>query len=402
MNDQLPTGWRKCKFQELFNKVDRKFIIDDGKEYDCVGVRWYGKGAFIRTKLLGASISRKQQWLLKAGDVVYNKLFAWKGAFAIADNLVDGCIVSDKFPTYEIRTELVNPSYLKYFFLTSDIADQAQGLSKGAAAISKFTLNPPQFWELTLPLPSLDEQCHIVEFIDALTTRISEAQRLRKELIGEVKFLLYSISREVFSTFEKRLLKSILAEPLLNGLSIPASAIGDSGVLFSKVGIVNSGSMNPQETKRVNIDLANDSPYWMKPDDIFVSRGNSLELVGRAAVYQGQPQNCAFPDLLIRIRVDKEVMIPKFLVYFFQSPEARRYIESEATGTSPSMKKISQPKLENMLIPILPINYQNDIIDYLDGIQAKVRPLKVLQAETKVELDALMPGILDRAFKGEL
>jgi type I restriction enzyme, S subunit len=35
-------------------------------------------------------------------------------------------------------------------------------------------------------------------------------------------------------------------------------------------------------------------------------------------------------------------------------------------------------------------------------LQAEVRALKRLQAETAAELDALLPAILDRAFKGEL
>ena len=36
------------------------------------------------------------------------------------------------------------------------------------------------------------------------------------------------------------------------------------------------------------------------------------------------------------------------------------------------------------------------------SLQAKVCALKRLQAETAAELDALLPSILDKAFKGEL
>jgi type I restriction enzyme S subunit len=36
------------------------------------------------------------------------------------------------------------------------------------------------------------------------------------------------------------------------------------------------------------------------------------------------------------------------------------------------------------------------------GIVAEVDALKRLQVETAAELDALLPAILDRAFKGEL
>jgi type I restriction enzyme S subunit len=42
------------------------------------------------------------------------------------------------------------------------------------------------------------------------------------------------------------------------------------------------------------------------------------------------------------------------------------------------------------------------MVTYLDALQAKVDTLKRLQAETAAELGALLPAVLDRAFKGEL
>jgi type I restriction enzyme S subunit len=45
---------------------------------------------------------------------------------------------------------------------------------------------------------------------------------------------------------------------------------------------------------------------------------------------------------------------------------------------------------------------QSRIASHLDSLQAKVDVLKALQAATQAELDALLPAVLDRAFKGEL
>ena len=404
MVSSLPNGWHIARFDEILTKVDRKFIIDDGQEYDCMGVRWYGNGAFIRERQWGVDIRRKQQWIIRSGDVVYNKLFAWKNAFAIADDTVDGCIVSDKFPTYQIKPELIDPKLLAYYFTTQQIGLQAQDLSKGAAAISKLTLNPPQFWDLTIPLPPIDEQHNIVAHIETLERRIAEAQKLRQETLEQTSLIqsraFDSLLDEQKFTFLP--IKEILAESPRNGLSIPASGIGTTGILFAKVGIVNYGTMNPAETKRVEIELPEDSPYWMQPDDIFVSRGNSLELVGSAAVYNGIPENCAFPDLLIRLRVNTAIIAPQFLVSYFYSRKARKYIESVASGTSPSMKKISQPKLERMLVPVPPLDEQHRIVAYLDDLSERVNELRRLQSESQEELDALLLSVLDRAFKGEL
>jgi type I restriction enzyme S subunit len=52
--------------------------------------------------------------------------------------------------------------------------------------------------------------------------------------------------------------------------------------------------------------------------------------------------------------------------------------------------------------PIPPLSEQRRIVAYLDDLQARVNDLKRLQAETEAELNALLPSILDKAFKGEL
>jgi type I restriction enzyme S subunit len=52
---------------------------------------------------------------------------------------------------------------------------------------------------------------------------------------------------------------------------------------------------------------------------------------------------------------------------------------------------------------VLPsLSEQRRIVEHLDALQAKVDALKAMQSQTAAELDALLPSILDRAFKGEL
>ncbi len=48
------------------------------------------------------------------------------------------------------------------------------------------------------------------------------------------------------------------------------------------------------------------------------------------------------------------------------------------------------------------LEIQRRIVAELDALRAEVDALKRLQAQTAAELTALLPAILDRAFKGEL
>ena len=53
-------------------------------------------------------------------------------------------------------------------------------------------------------------------------------------------------------------------------------------------------------------------------------------------------------------------------------------------------------------MPAPSLEEQRRMVAYLDGLQAKVDALKQLQSQTQMELDALLPSVLDKAFKGEL
>jgi len=56
-------------------------------------------------------------------------------------------------------------------------------------------------------------------------------------------------------------------------------------------------------------------------------------------------------------------------------------------------------KLRNLSLPEIPLREQRRIVAYLDDLQKHADTLKSLQSETAKELDALMPSILDKAFR---
>ncbi len=66
------------------------------------------------------------------------------------------------------------------------------------------------------------------------------------------------------------------------------------------------------------------------------------------------------------------------------------------------MKNISKEKVLALLIPDTLPSDQGRIVAELDALQTKVETAKLLQSETAAELSAMLPAILDTAFKGEL
>jgi type I restriction enzyme S subunit len=141
---------RRVKFSELMRPNSRPYTLAPDQDADLVGMRWYGFGPFHREGKAAMRILKKSHFQIRAGDVIYNKLFAWRGSFGVVPPELDGMFVSDKFPTYELNRERVNESYLAWFFRHTDVWEQSRRMSTGSAALSKLTLNPPKFLELEI------------------------------------------------------------------------------------------------------------------------------------------------------------------------------------------------------------------------------------------------------------
>ena len=403
MEQVLPVGWRIVRFDTILSRIERKVIVSDEIEYLTVGVRWYGNGAFIRDRLLGSDISRKQQWIVEAGDIVYNKLFAWKGAFAIADSLVSGHLVSDKFPTYRLDESQVDPDYLAFYFRSPRLAYQAELLSKGAAAISKLTLNPPQFWDLTVPLPPVSEQRRIVERLRAAEGAVSEARRLRVEAASEVEALITSALGNLLGRFDASgHLRDILTGKPRNGWSAPCDN-ADGGTAVLSLGAVTGFTYRPTEFKRTSEPTIPEGHYWLRPGDLLITRSNTEKLVGHAAIYSGVPFPCIYPDLMMRIPVDESLALTRFVYYWLRTPGVRSMLERAGSGTSSTMKKITQQDVMSLPFPTgVSVSQQESVVHALDEIVHRVEELKSVELSTGRDLEALMPAFLDRSLHGEL
>jgi type I restriction enzyme S subunit len=397
--------WSVVRFDEILKRVERRFMIDDGHFYRCVGVRWYGQGTFVRQQLVGADIVRKEQWIIEPGDIVYNKLFAWKGVFAVADETINGCIVSDKFPTYRADNRRVDLGWLKWYFRTPDMARQAQNLSKGAAAISKLTLNPPDFWKLSIPLPTLAEQRGIVAQIEELAAKIEETRELRQQAAAEAEVLVSRAASAILDDdrWQFSRLSEVLIESPRNGLS-PKPEVHTAGRRMLRINAVSSSPnrfVDLSAYKKVEVSDDEARPYVLQHEDVFIVRYNAdLNRVAKAAIFKGET-NAVFPDKLMRLRPNREMMTPDFLVYALGSRRVRDQIE-ELGKTTAGQIGVSGTDAKSFIVPVPPLPEQSRIVSYLDSLQIKVDALKSLQAETAAELVALLPSILDKAFKGEL
>jgi type I restriction enzyme S subunit len=402
-NEVASVKWPLVAFSELFTPNRRPYTLGPTEDANLVGMRLYGQGPFHREFKPATKIRKKTHFTIKTGDVIYNKLFAWKGAFGVVPPGLDGMFVSDKYPTYQHDPSRVDLDYLKWYFRYPPLWEQAYQMSTGSAALSKLTLNPPRFMDLVIPLPPLAEQKRVAKKIEHLASRVSEAHVLRRKSSREADSLIRSRLREIGERLPHNgTLEHVLSGKPRNGWSAKCDN-AEGGIAVLTLGAVTGYEYDPEAIKRTSMATDSTAHYWLQEGDLLITRSNTPALVGHAAVYTGTPSPCIYPDLMMRVPVDAALASTRFVWYWLQTPQVREYILANAKGTSSTMKKISQGVVMGIPFPhTLSNDEQREIVHYLDSLQVKAEHLKSFQKMTAVELDALLPSILDRAFKGEL
>ena len=93
-------------------------------------------------------------------------------------------------------------------------------------------------------------------------------------------------------------------------------------------------------------------------------------------------------------------MLPEFLCAFLWATNAATLdlVEKSTHDT----RKLETEKLLAISVPVPPLSDQRRIIEELEILQSHVDALKRLHTETAAELDAMLPSLLDSAFKGNL
>ena len=391
------------RFEDILKPNKRPYTLGTTEDANLVGMRLYGKGPFHRELKLASKIRKKSHFVIRKNDVIYNKLFAWKGTFGIVPEELDGMFVSDKFPTYELDEHRVDRIFLQWYFRCSPLWEQARQMSTGSAALSKLTLNPPRFLDLTIPLPSLAKQRIIAAKADRLASKITETLQLREWSAAETTALPQAVLGRIFKRFSKLgPLSRVLRSKPRNGWS-PKCDNAEDGTPVLALSAVTGFHYKRKGYKRTSLATSDNTHYWLAPGDLLITRSNSPELVGHAAIYDGSPSPCIYSDLIMKLSTEPKLVDSRFVWCWLQTPLVRDYIKDKAKGSSPTMKKINQGIVMDIPFPEkISLTEQGSILQEFDGLSEKHTELKRLQDESNNELNALLPSILDRAFKGEL
>lgn len=168
---------------------------------------------------------------------------------------------------------------------------------------------------------------------------------------------------------------------------------GECGVL--KVSAVAKGVFLPGKNKAIremDIEKARENP---KAGSIIISRANTSELVGACGYVECDYNNLFLSDKLWQTEFDPEnKCCPKWLNTILQLPRKRHEISVRATGTSGSMKNISQSSFLTIQIAIPSLPEQKKIAKILYTWDTAFNQIRKLISAKKNHKKALMNQLL--------
>jgi len=397
--------WAPVSLGRIVKPVERPEVPVAGKAYRQVGVKLWGVGAYEREQIDGAETRYKTLSRVQADDIIVNKIWARNGSVAVVPKDLSGCYVSGEFPTFTPIPDKLDPQWVHWITKTRFFWDQCDAKSRGTSG--KNRIRPERFLEIEIPLPALPEQRRIVARIEELAGKIDEAQTLRQQAAEEAEAL---VARATSSLVDKAgwiicKLGDVLAEPPRNGLS-PKSELENGGRPMLRINAVSSSPtrfVDLTAVKMVEVSDEDAAPFELRHDDVFIVRYNGdIDRVAKPGIYKGSDTcSSVYPDKLMRLRPDRSKMLPDFLVFALGSRGVRQQVEQLGKTTAGNIG-ISGGNAKSFHVPVPPLSEQRRIVAELDSLQTRVDALKKLQAQTAAKLDALLPSILDKAFKGEL
>ena len=388
----MSTKWPKVKLGEVLRHRKEFVTIDDLTTYKRPRVKLHVQGIVLRDALPGALIKTKQQQVCRSREFLVAEIDAKVGGFGIVPDSLDGAIVSSHYFLFVVNEEVLDRRFLDWYIHTPQFRCQveAQGSTNYAA------IRPSDVLNYEIPLPPLDEQRRIVAKIDQFAAKIAEAYSLRQQTSVELGVLLDQSRTRVFE-----------------------KAASHGTLRLDEVAILERGkfSHRPRNEPRffggehpwiqiAEVEQANKYirgwTQTLNDEGLAISkkfpRGTVLISIAATIGAVGILDfDCCVPDSIVGV-TPRDDTGSEFLYHYLSY--VRTHLEMIAPQSA--QKNINLQILSPLPVPRVRLKQQRRIVACLDELQAEVSGLKRLQAETTAELDALLPSILDKAFKGEL
>ncbi len=283
----------------------------------------------------------------------------------------------------------VTQKYVEYFFAGIKLDKFVTG-----AAQPKLTQKALNNIKIKIP-ESVPEQQRIVERLDSAFENIDELKANAEKQLAEARTLFQKClakAMEPKEGWEEKTLKEVSVISGDYGLSVSSKPF--DGVRYLRItDITEFGDLNDDKVS-ANVDESKKQEELEEGDILFARTGAT---VGKTLVYRKEFGECLFAGYLIRYRLDKNVVDPRFMFYLTHSNEYYDWVNL-------NQEAAAQPNISAKKYNLLPIKYpslemQQRIVERLDALSENIRKYEEIQRQIISECDALKQALLRKVFE---
>ncbi|MBD9396405.1 restriction endonuclease subunit S [Pseudomonas sp. PDM11] len=348
---------------------------------------------------------------VKEGDVLIARMPDPLGRACLMPAIPQRCLTVVDVAVFRVGETGISNKWLMHFLNSSIVRLEIKLNSSGS---TRKRISRGKLGEILLPVPPLAEQARIAAKLDELLVQVDTL----KARIDAIPVLLKRFRQSVLaSAVSGRLKEGGEGSVLPSGwLEVPlASVIDDLRYGTAQKCGYNGGAMgvlripNIGETG-ITLDDLKSSDFseldrkklsLHKGDIVLIRSNGSVELVGKSAVVSHKEEGLLFAGYLIRVRLDKEKVVPEYVNYWLKSPAIRQAIELTARSTS-GVNNINSEEIRSLTFTMPPVSEQTEIVRRVEQLFTFADQLEAKVTLAKSRIDFLTQSILAKAFRGEL
>lgn len=409
MLTELPQGWTRPRFGQLYKRVKR---VQGDEDLPVLSVTVDGivlQADHFNKKVASADTSNYLR--VRRGEVAMSGLNLWKGGIDTQRIVPEG-VVSPAYKVYALRPEAADADFMAHYLRSpslfrvyKDVSQQGASIVRrnvdfGALHASKIPLPPPpEQRKIAAVLASVDEAIQATEAVIEQTRRVKEGllQDLLTRGIGHSRFKQTEIG-EIPESWEVSDLKRVIGHfdsgwsPVCD--STPAQE--HEWAVLKTSSVVWDG-YSPEANKRLPDDLQPQVSAEVIPNDILITRKGPADRVGVVAYVDATPPRRMIPDTVIRIRVaDDGPLEPGYVALALGSSRVQYDWKGKKVGLASAQVNINRTILNRTRIPVPPISEQQQIL----GVWRQYRDTLASQGEQMAELERVKAGLLQELLTG--
>ncbi|MCW7988232.1 hypothetical protein XF35_23780 [Streptomyces platensis subsp. clarensis] len=309
--------------------------------------------------------------LVDTGDLVINTMWAWMGALGVSKQ---AGIVSPAYGVYSPRPNApFGPGFYDYLYRSNPYVMEMTRLSRGIWS-SRLRLYPDVFLSMAIPVPPLEEQRAIANYLDRETARIDTLIEEQQRLIEMLRERRQAIIDVAFS---------VLGEPcvqlrrytrfLTSGSRGWADYYADEGERFVRIG----------NLPRASLDLRGDVQFVDLPANVTEGSRTMLEAgdllfsitayLGSVAVVGGDWVGAYVSQHVALCRLEPEHVDSRFIGWFMLTTTGQDQLKEGAAGGA--KMQLALDDIRGLRVPLASINEQRNIAASLDEQTAKIDTL---------------------------